>query len=70
MLSRPDETGICAAFLMGDNIRRKRTYSRVCFAKHTRELAAHYATAVVPARPGHPKDKAVVEGLVRILMRY
>lgn len=34
------------------------------------ELAAHYATAVVPARPGHPKDKAVVEGLVRILMRY
>jgi hypothetical protein len=24
----------------------------------------------VPARPGHPKDKAIVEGLVRILMRY
>jgi len=33
-------------------------------------LAAHYATAVVPARPGHPRDKAIVEGLVRILMRY
>jgi transposase len=33
-------------------------------------LAAHYATAVVPARPGHPKDKAIVEGLVKILMRY
>jgi len=33
-------------------------------------LAAHYATAVVPARPGHPRDKALVEGLVKILMRY
>jgi len=34
------------------------------------ELAAHYGTAVVPARAGHAKDKAVVEGLVKILMRY
>jgi transposase len=34
------------------------------------ELAAHYATAVVPARPDHPKDKAIVEGAVKVLMRY
>jgi hypothetical protein len=34
------------------------------------ELASHYATSVVPARPKHPKDKAIVEGLVKILMRY
>lgn len=34
------------------------------------ELAAEYCTAVVPARPDHPKDKAIVEGLVKILMRY
>lgn len=34
------------------------------------ELAAHYCTAIVPARPMHPKDKAIVEGLVKILMRY
>jgi len=34
------------------------------------ELAAQYGTAVVPARPDHPKDKAIVEGLVKILMRY
>lgn len=34
------------------------------------ELARQYATSVVPARPEHPKDKAIVEGLVRILMRY
>ena len=34
------------------------------------QLAAHFSTAVVPARPDHPKDKAIVEGLVKILMRY
>ena len=34
------------------------------------QLATHYATAIVPARPAHPKDKAICEGNVRILMRY
>jgi hypothetical protein len=34
------------------------------------QLATDYATAVVAARPGHPKDKAIAEGLVKILMRY
>lgn len=34
------------------------------------ELASHFSTAVVPARPDHPRDKAIVEGLVKILMRY
>ena len=34
------------------------------------QLARHFSTAVVPARPDHPKDKAIVEGLVKILMRY
>ena len=34
------------------------------------ELAAQYATCVVPARVRKPRDKAVVEGLVNILMRY
>lgn len=33
------------------------------------ELAAHYQTAVVPARPRHPKDKALVENAVRLVMR-
>jgi hypothetical protein len=33
-------------------------------------LGTYYNTAVVPARPGHPKDKAIVEGLVRLLSRY
>jgi transposase len=34
------------------------------------QLASQFSTAVVPARPEHPKDKAIVEGLVKILMRY
>lgn len=34
------------------------------------EVAGHFSTALVPARAGHAKDKAVVEGLVKILMRY
>jgi hypothetical protein len=34
------------------------------------QLTSQYATAVVPARPNHPKDKAIVEGLVKILMRH
>jgi transposase len=34
------------------------------------QLATHYSSAVVPARPQHPKDKAICEGLVKILMRY
>ena len=33
------------------------------------ELVAHYGTAVVPARPKKPKDKALVENAVGILMR-
>ena len=33
-------------------------------------LAVHYGANVVPARASHPKDKAICEGLVKILMRY
>ena len=34
------------------------------------EMAAHYATAVVPARPRKPKDKAKVEGGVLVAQRW
>jgi hypothetical protein len=34
------------------------------------ELASYYKTAIVPARPYHPKDKALVEGAVKLVMRY
>jgi hypothetical protein len=33
------------------------------------EIAAHYMTAVVPTRPGCPKDKALVDGAIKIIMR-
>lgn len=34
------------------------------------ELAKHYETAIIPARPNHPKDKAVVEVAVKIVQRW
>jgi transposase len=34
-----------------------------------KEFAHHYGTAVVPARPYRPKDKALVEGAVKLVMR-
>jgi transposase len=34
------------------------------------ELASHYGAAIVPARARHPRDKALVENAVGILMRY
>jgi hypothetical protein len=34
------------------------------------QLASDYGTVVVPARASKPQDKAIVEGLVKILMRY
>jgi hypothetical protein len=33
------------------------------------EFAAYYQTAVVPARTYHPKDKALVEGMVKLIQR-
>jgi hypothetical protein len=32
-------------------------------------MAEHYGTAIVPARPSSPKDKALVEGAVRLIYR-
>lgn len=34
------------------------------------EMAEHYGCAVVPARPRHPRDKAIVEGGVLIAKRW
>jgi transposase len=33
------------------------------------DLATHFGTAIVPARPRHPKDKALAEGGVKIILR-
>lgn len=34
------------------------------------DFARHYQTAIVPARPNRPRDKAVVEGAVRIVYAW
>ncbi|MGH8277842.1 MAG: IS21 family transposase, partial [Steroidobacteraceae bacterium] len=34
------------------------------------ELAQHYGTMVLPTRPGHPRDKAVVEVGVQVVERW
>src|SRR5207302_9157567 len=34
------------------------------------EMAAHYDTAILPARPRRPRDKAKVEGAVLIIERW
>ena len=34
------------------------------------EFAAHYHTAVMPARPYHPRDKAKVENSVLLVERW
>lgn len=34
------------------------------------EFARHYGTAIVPARPGHPRDKAKVEVGVQVVQRW
>lgn len=34
------------------------------------DFARHYQTAVIPARPGKPKDKAKVEGAVLLVQRW
>ena len=34
------------------------------------ELALHYETTILPARPAHPKDKAKVERAVQIVQRW
>ena len=38
--------------------------------KSYQELAQHFQTAIVPARVRKPKDKALVEGAVKLVMRY
>ena len=38
--------------------------------QRTPELAQHYDLAIVPARPGKPRDKAKVEGAVLVAQRW
>lgn len=59
--------------LVSDNL--KAGVTKACFHdpqinRTYADLAAHYDTAVIPARPGKPKDKAKVEAGVQLVQRW
>src|ERR1700726_836528 len=55
-------------------IHKQRSTAPACIGSRSRVLRANrkgldkfnHSTAVLPARPDHPKDKAIVEGLIKI----
>jgi transposase len=65
--------GGVTAQIVSDNLRSGIT--RACFYEPAvnrsyAEMAAHYGTAVVPARPRKPRDKAKVEVTVQVATRW
>ena len=62
-----------SAMVVSDNL--KSGITKACFYEPTvnrtyAEMAAHYDTAVVPARPNKPRDKAKVEVAVQVATRW
>jgi transposase len=65
--------GGVTAMVVSDNLRSGIT--RACFYEPAvnrtyAEMAAHYGTAIVPARPYKPRDKAKVEVAVQVATRF
>ncbi len=65
--------GGVAAMIVSDNL--KTGITKACFYEPAvnrtyAEMAAHYATAIVPARPYRPKDKSKVEAAVLLATRW
>ena len=59
--------------LVPDNLKTgviKNTKNETVLNRSYREMAEHYGTAVIPARPRTPKDKAFVEGSVTSIDQY
>lgn len=61
------------AQIVSDNL--KSGITKACFYEPAvnrsyAEMAAHYGTAIVPARPGKPRDKAKVEVAVQVATRW
>jgi len=59
--------------LTPDNLKTgvvKNTRDEVVLNKSYQELAEHYGTAIIPARPKSPKDKAFVEGSVGVVSTW
>ena len=68
-----DFFGGVTAQIVSDNL--KAGVTKACFYdpainRTYADMAAHYDTAVVPARPHKPKDKAKVEGAVLLVERW
>lgn len=65
--------GAVAALLVPDNlktaIKHACRYEPECTSTYE-DLARHYATAILPARPYHPRDKAVAETSVLVVERW
>jgi transposase len=65
--------GGVTAQTVSDNLRSG--VSKACFYEPAvnrtySEMAAHYGAAIVPARPGKPRDKAKVEVAVQVATRW
>lgn len=65
--------GAVPALVVSDNL--KSGVIRACFYepeinRSYAEMAAHYGTAILPARPYKPRDKAKVEGAVLLAQRW
>lgn len=59
--------------LVPDNLKTgvlKNTKDETVINRSYREMAEHYGTAILPARPRTPKDKAAVEGTVGIVSTW
>lgn len=59
--------------LTPDNLKTgviKNTRSETILNKMYQEMAEHYGTAIIPARPRSPKDKAFVEGSVGVVSTW
>jgi len=59
--------------LTQDNLKTgitKNTRDELVINRSYREMAEHYGTAIIPARPRAPKDKAAVEGTVGVVSTF
>ena len=65
--------GGVARMLVPDNLKTgitKNTRDELVINRSYREMAEHYGTAIIPARPRAPKDKAAVEGAVGVVSTF
>lgn len=65
--------GSITRILTSDNLKTrivKNSRTKTVLNKSYQEMAEHYGTAILPARPRSPKDKASVEGSVGVVSTW